>query len=914
MEGIFGELLKPADTEPIPLRAHQEEAVAAIVRSLTPRPGTVAPAGLRATVQMATGTGKSYVGAAAAQRLAPRGVVLVVVPTLDLLVQMVGSWRVAGRRGEMAAVCSLVDDELPHGVPGTTSPLQIGRWISRAAAKRLPLTLFSTYASAGAVADAYALWAKMQGELLPELDLMVCDEAHRSSGSAEKSWTVVHHQSEIPSARRLYMTATPRIWLPPKNRQQADDRRIVASGVEGPAEDTLEDGEVNGSGDLDGSGDGDVDGGGGERRKAYQPLPQELAVSMDDQRIYGPQIFTLGLAEAVEKGLVAPFEVIVLELRDPLADRNVTGRQPVPWGPGAGEEKDGSEDQVPVEHLAAIQAGLLKVCAEEGLERVITFHNRTLEARYFSETLNQTAEKLHAENPRKYPPEVWAQWLSGEHPVEFRKEVLADYGDGFEQDGLKLRVISNCLVLSEGVDMPDASVALMNGSGSMVKVVQQIGRVLRMKPDEGKVARLVVPVFLGPGEEPGDILVSNSYGPLVRILTAIRSYDARMLEALAVPQRSGKRTSGRSAEAAVSAGEGDGAGGAGAFTLPVRFQGRVDEDALALFVSTQVFRSESAYWKEGMKHCKKWFDETGSLDVPYNQMAGEQGNFALGRWVSDRRYERASGDMPDYRVLLLGMVGMIWSVSDAKFETGLAWARQWAAEHGGSLAAPARASVQGYPIGAWLAGLRAQADVPDGEKGALGAERRAALKAIDPWWAPAWPITWQRAYAAARTWWLESDGQVDWAALPVKTVFEGEQLGRWTVAQRAGWSDLAEEQRELLAALGIDQDPELVAAATAKAARAAKAGPRTSQADRFALGITALAQFVAREGHAKPKRQHKERLEQVMAGADSEDVVEQVEVGLGAWLNNTKSRRAGLSAGQLAQLAEHGVEWAVAGV
>ncbi|MFJ1708507.1 DEAD/DEAH box helicase family protein [Kitasatospora sp. NPDC088346] len=119
-------------------------------------PGQVATDGLRVTVQMATGSGKSYVGAAAGQRLAPRGVVLVVVPTLDLLLQMIASWRKAGRSGEMHAVCSLAAKELPPGVPASTSGLVIADWISTAAKGRRPLTLFATYASAGAVRNAYA--------------------------------------------------------------------------------------------------------------------------------------------------------------------------------------------------------------------------------------------------------------------------------------------------------------------------------------------------------------------------------------------------------------------------------------------------------------------------------------------------------------------------------------------------------------------------------------------------------------------------------------------------------------------------------------------------------------------------------------------------------------------------------------
>lgn len=94
---------------------------------------------------------------------------------------------------------------------------------------------------------------------------------------------------------------------------------------------------------------------------------------------------------------------------------------------------------------------------------------------------------------------------------------------------------------------------------------------------------------------------------------------------------------------------------------------------------------------------------------------------------------------------------MIRSVSDARFEAGLDWARVWAKGHGGSLAAPARASVGGYAIGTWLSELRAAAQVPAGEPGALDNERRRALEEIDPWWCPTWPIVWQPTYAVARS-------------------------------------------------------------------------------------------------------------------------------------------------------------------
>ncbi|MFJ8437315.1 helicase associated domain-containing protein [Kitasatospora sp. NPDC094019] len=136
-------------------------------------------------------------------------------------------------------------------------------------------------------------------------------------------------------------------------------------------------------------------------------------------------------------------------------------------------------------------------------------------------------------------------------------------------------------------------------------------------------------------------------------------------------------------------------------------------------------------------------------------------------------------------------------------------------------------------------------------------------------------------------------------------MFEGEQLGRWVQAQRASWPGLAEDQRDLLSAIGIEADQELVAAKAA-----AEAKPIVSRGDRFAQGIVALAQFAARERHARVPRPHREPLETVKAGPGGEDWVVVHQVALGPFLINAKARRTKLTPGQLAQLAEHGVEWA----
>ncbi len=168
-----------------------------------------------------------------------------------------------------------------------------------------------------------------------------------------------------------------------------------------------------------------------------------------------------------------------------------------------------------------------------------------------------------------------------------------------------------------------------------------------------------------------------------------------------------------------------------------------------------------------------------------------------------------------------------------------------------------------------------------------------------------WPITCQRAYDVAREWWLEADGQVYWAALPLETTFAGETLGRWVLAQRACGPGLEDDQRDLLTAIGIEVDLELVAAK-----EAAEAKPKVSRTDRFAQGLAALARFVEREGHARVPRAHKEVLEAVERPDGSGEMEAGVTVALGAWANNMKARRSKLTPGQLAQLAEHRVEWA----
>ncbi|MFD7445918.1 DEAD/DEAH box helicase family protein [Streptomyces sp. NPDC059909] len=156
--------------------------------------------GVRTQVVMATGSGKTLVAQRAAEALRAARV-LVLVPSLDLLTQTAAAWREGGRTGPLVGVSSLRGDEA--GFPSTTDAEELGLWC-RGLEK---VTVFATYASLGLGTLERAHRAGLEA-----WSLICVDEAHRTSGTIGKPWSVVHDNRRVPADRRLYMTATPRLW------------------------------------------------------------------------------------------------------------------------------------------------------------------------------------------------------------------------------------------------------------------------------------------------------------------------------------------------------------------------------------------------------------------------------------------------------------------------------------------------------------------------------------------------------------------------------------------------------------------------------------------------------------------------------------------------------------------------------
>ncbi|MFD3472251.1 Helicase associated domain protein [Streptomyces sp. NPDC058682] len=831
----------------IVLRPHQEEAVEAIVRGLDIPPGKRIPeAGLRATVVAACGTGKTFIAAAAALRLARHGRVLVLLPTLDLLTQTVREWRLAGHTGPAVAVCSLEDDPQlwQFDVRTTTSAPQLGLWHGRG-----PVTVYATYASLPVIAEAHE---GAYGLPMDVFDLVVVDEAHRTSGSAGKAWADVHRQDVIPTMRRLYMTATPRIWMERAPRSRAQEREQEDARRE--REEAEAEGRVYVS------------------RPRWDRLPKELACSMDDPTVFGPVVYELSLASAISRGLLAKYQIVVAELTDPVVT------------PDRLNSEERYEEQLRGQRLAATQTALLETMAAHGLQTTITFHHRTVEAEAFAAGLDRVASRLHAVDPGRHPERVWSGWLCGEHEGSHRQSVLADFGRRAGR-----AVLSNCRVLGEGVDIRSVdSVAFVDPKGSAVDIVQAIGRALRQKPGEGKMATLIVPVFLPEGEKPEDMLSSNSYRPLVRVLAGLRAHDEKAVEMLAIPQENQKRIVDPSQPVGKVPEEGEEES-----RLLLRFATPRDPALIAKWITYQVINTERQDWRRGAEAAYRYRQREGHLDVPYEHIEAEV-SFPLGRWLSDQRRMFRSGAMTGERAAELEGLGIVWDTADAGFEASLGAARAYYQLHG-TLAAPRGATILDIAIGQYLSNIR--------RPGGLGkdperAERRAAaLAAIDPDWNPGtlgWTVDWQRHYAYLAQ--LLAEGARLTAIVPGVTR-HGDDVGRWLATQRRDWDRLNEEQQHRLAELGVTKAP-----------RARKAAPKTAAASgpraggtAIQKGLEALQQYVARTGSVTVPRGHVEAV--VVDG-------EEHAVRLGIWLTNTKSRRNKLDQPQLAALAELGIHWA----
>ncbi|MEI5528069.1 Helicase associated domain protein [Streptomyces brasiliscabiei] len=889
----------------IPLKKHQIDQKSSFRKWVGfPARSSVPPEGARGTIVSATGSGKTIMAAASALECFPDGRILVTVPTLDLLVQTAQAWRAVGHRSPMVAVCSLENDPVLNelGVRTTTNPIQLALWAARG-----PVIVFATYASLvdrediedpsgqgtvrGPLEAALAGGDRLYGQRMDGFSLAIVDEAHGTAGDLGRPWAAIHDNARIPADFRLYLTATPRILASPRPQRGKDGQEL------------------------------------------------EIASMGQDSQTYGPWLAELGLSEAIEREILAAFEIDVLEIRDP--------------SPVLGL----SEEALRGRRLALLQTALLEHAAAYNLRTVMTFHQKVEEAAAFAEALPKTAAELYVtetddetmvkaekalpassidaefyglEAGRHVPPDrVWSAWLCGDHLVAERREAIRQFANGIDANNRRVHraFLASVRVLGEGVDIVGTrgveAICFADTRGSQVEIVQNIGRALRLNRDGStKVARIIVPIFLEPNEDPNDMVASASFRPLVAVLQGLRSHDERLVEQLASRALSrGKHARkvhvqrDEDGQIVGAGGEGDGEDqeqddtDAAAESALLHFSSPKDAATIAAFLRTRVYRPESLVWLEGYQALIRWRKENhiiGLYAVPYDTetTVGVTKDFPLGRWVHHQRKALRAGELEPRRKELMDApeAGMVWEPGQEAWENKLAALRSY--RRATSHLAPRQDALWGeseaeglVPIGQHMANLR--------RKGGLGkdperaAERAQQLAAIDEDWNCPWPLDWQRHYRILAHLAEDEPGGVLPDIAP-GVLLDSDDLGRWLERQKqpGTWAQLSNEQQERLSQLGVKPAP-----SPATAAKRSTKGPSKAQ-QAFQRGLTALAQWVEREGAHRPVPRG--QAEEIAVDGETEPVI----VKLGVWVSNTKQRRDKLTQEQRAALQALGAEWA----
>ena len=469
-------------------RSHQQEAIDSAMAGFATRD--------RGKLIMACGTGKTFTALRLAERVAEEGGkarVLFLVPSISLLSQTLKEWTAQGRLDMRTfAVCSdskvsrKAEDIATYDleVPVSTNGVEIAkRFESGKRAKGLHI-VFSTYQSLPAVHEA-----QQQG--LDDFDLVICDEAHRTTGITlagedESNFVRIHDADYIKASKRLYMTATPRLY---------DD------SVKGKAQDHS----------------------------------AELA-SMDDEAIYGPEFYRLGFGEAVEKGLLTDYKVLVMTVDESVAADAMARSQNSQinltlasamigaWnglakrsGSLQGKKGGFDEDATPMHRAVAFARDIKTSQAiADSYPQLVNMHRGLLEEKA---VLNDVS--LH-----NVDVSISAQHVDGSmNALERGTKLSWLESPAAEQH---TRVLTNARCLSEGVDVPALdAVIFFNPRNSMVDVVQSVGRVMRKS--EGKdYGYIILPVAVAPDVSPAQALNDNARFKVVwQILNALRAHDDR---------------------------------------------------------------------------------------------------------------------------------------------------------------------------------------------------------------------------------------------------------------------------------------------------------------------------------------------------------------------------------------------------
>lgn len=498
---------KSANIAPRELRPYQKEAINKIIVNFKQHD--------RGKLIMACGTGKTFTSMKLVEKyIGTGGFVLFLVPSLSLLSQTLSDWkRNCSIHINAYAVCSdnstgkadsqdidslTAVDQLSY--PATTNAEALYKQVTASLQKVKELTVvFSTYQS-------IEVLNKAQNLGMPEFDLTICDEAHRTAGGyftsdnkGESNFVKVHDNNFLKSKKRLYMTATPKIYgsIP---KEQAS------------------------TGDL-------------------------VLYSMDDETIFGPEFATISFTQAIDLGCLVDYKVIVLTLDESLleADYNFLSTAEMGGISVSNAAKIVGSwralTKIDLQHEKSIAGDLVHMKRAVGFAQVInpTEKYDRPASKQFAQFYNDVVEQYKTKEKEFLKKRFKSDWDEKKYNETHSLKVEAKHIDGSmnatEKDSLltwlrdepeknTCKILFNVRCLSEGVDVPSLdAVIFLSPRKSQVDVVQTVGRVMRISKGKER-GYVILPIVVPSGISPDLVLNKNKDFDVVwQILNALKSID-----------------------------------------------------------------------------------------------------------------------------------------------------------------------------------------------------------------------------------------------------------------------------------------------------------------------------------------------------------------------------------------------------
>lgn len=489
--GIHGELSRtPKKT----LRPHQKEALNKTHEYFKTSD--------RGKLIMACGTGKTFNALRIAENETNgKGLILFLVPSISLMGQSLREWS-SDANEPINAICICSDPEVSSkktknedtdtfskvdlALPASTDVQEILSQFKKLKVQpNKGLTVvFSTYQSIEVISKAQKELTKAKLGY-DQFDLIICDEAHRTtgvtvSGEDESAFTKVHDNKFIKSKKRIYMTATPRLY--------SDDIKSKAAQMEA------------------------------------------VLCSMDDVALYGDEIYRIGFGEAVERDLLSDYKVLILTLSDkdvPPAIQKMIADKESEINTDDASKLIGCINALSKQILG--DEGIIKESDPEPMRRAVAFCQTIAVSKKITATYNTATEVYISSLPEGSQDQmvsIASKHIDGTMSAPARDELLGWLKEPIE--GNECRVLTNVRCLSEGVDVPALdSVMFLSARNSQVDVVQSVGRVMRKSPGK-KYGYIIIPVVVPSDVEADKALDDNErYKVVWTVLNALRAHDDR---------------------------------------------------------------------------------------------------------------------------------------------------------------------------------------------------------------------------------------------------------------------------------------------------------------------------------------------------------------------------------------------------